>query len=125
MERIRNKTVKVSPRSITVKGENGKTCAVVRNVCKFKDMQTSKQMEFFKIVRACGVWGDPDLMENVIFQNGKMYFLHDLRPIEFYEKVFANAPAGWESETRRYNERKAAAENMANHCTVIPCYIEK
>lgn len=125
MERITGKKIKVSAHSITIKGENGKTAGVIRNTCKFKELQAGKQMEFFKAVRLGGVWGDSDLMENVVFKDGKMYFLHDLRPVEFYEKMFANSPEGWESETRRYNERKAAAENMAKHCTVIPCYIEK
>lgn len=123
MERITGKKIKVSAHSITIKGESGKTAGVIRDIRKFKDLRPSEQMDFKKAISP--VWGKCGLLENVVFKDGKMYFLHDLRPVEFYEKMFASNPEGWESETRRYNERKAAAENMAKHCTVIPCYIEK
>lgn len=123
MEKIIGKTIKISPRSITIKGENGKTCGVIRNTSKFQGLQANEQMKYWKILRESGIWGDTELMENVIFHDGKMYYLNNLRPLEFYEKYFASSPEDWESETRRYNKRKTVAENMGKHC--IPCYIEK
>lgn len=122
MERIKNQRVKISPRSITIKTEDGKTAGVVRNTCKFKELQINKQMEFFKILKASGIWGS-GFMDGVVFHDGKLYYLHNLKPLEVYERYFASDPAAWEEETRRYNERKAAAEKMTQYCTVIPCYI--
>ena len=108
MERITGKKIKVSAHSITIKGESGKTAGVIRNTCKFKELQAGKQMEFFKAVRLGGVWGDSDLMENVVFKDGKMYFLHDLRPVEFYEKMFAsNCP------------QKSCGTNCSKFCNSI------
>lgn len=123
MERIIGKEIKVSAHSITIRDENGKTRGVIRDIRKFRDLRPREQMDYKKAISP--VWGKSDLLENVVFHDGEMYFLHNLRPVEFYEKMFANNPEGWESETRKYNERKAAAENMAKNCTVIPCYIIK
>lgn len=122
IENIAGKRIKVSQHSITVKDENGKTAGVVRDTCWFQDLQSNKQIDFWKILRESGVWC-ADLIGNVVFCDGKMYYLHDLRPLENYERIFGDNPAGWETETKRYNERKAVAENMSRYCMVIPCYI--
>lgn len=36
------KNVKISRGSITIKGDNGKTCGVVRNIRRFHNIQTNK-----------------------------------------------------------------------------------
>ena len=52
---IQGKDVILSKGSITVKDDNNKTCGVVRNLRKFKDIQANKQFTLRKQLN--GVWG--------------------------------------------------------------------
>lgn len=38
----KGKKVKISRNSITIKGDNGKTCGVIRNIISVKDVQPNK-----------------------------------------------------------------------------------
>lgn len=119
---IANKRVKVSSHSITVKNDDDKICGVVRDVKPYKELRTAEQMDYFKKLKECGIWGDSEFMKYFIICDGKPYYLHNLRPVETYEKMFKGVE-GWESEERRYNTRMQAAEKMATMATVIPCYV--
>lgn len=48
IEQIEGKTVKLSARSITVIGDNGKTCGIVRNVSRFEDMPARERYDFWR-----------------------------------------------------------------------------
>ncbi len=52
------KEIKIGKTSITIKGENGKTCGVVRDIKKFIDLQANKQIDYFKLLRKSGIWGN-------------------------------------------------------------------
>lgn len=119
---IENKRVKISSHSITVRNDSNKTCGVVNNVKPFKELRTADQMTYFKGLKECGIFGDSDLLKCFVICDGEPYYLHNLKPIEFYEEVFKGRD-GWESEERRYNERKQAAEKVSQIATVIPCYV--
>lgn len=119
---IQNKRVKISSHSITVKDERDKTCGVVRDVKPYRELRPAEQMDYFKKLKECGIWGDSELMQCFIICDGKPYYLHNLRPVETYEKIFKGVE-GWESEERRYNTIMQAAEKMATMATVIPCYV--
>lgn len=121
---IAGKTVKISPRSITVKSENGKTAGVVRDAYGWKSLPNRTTFEYFKKIKEVGIWGT-DLLENLVYCDGEMYFLHDLGALERYEKYFGNNPEQWPNDTKRYNERKEIAEKASAFFTVIPCYIVK
>jgi hypothetical protein len=121
IEELKNQYVKISDRSITCKDENGKTKGIVTNAVKFGKLQPNKQIDYFKQIRAAGLWGNGE-SEKVYIIDGKIYYLFNLKPLEFYEKYFAGKP-GFESETERYNQRKKMAEEAAKIGTVIPCYI--
>ncbi len=123
---INGKHIKIGKTSITVKNpETGKTCGVIRNIRKFVDLQANKQCDYFKQIRASGAWGSgiDGLMDCVIIVDDQLYYLHNLKPIEAYNKYFANAE-GFESEEKRYNERLQIAENMQKYAIVIPCYVD-
>ena len=121
---LKNQRIKISPRSITCRNENGKTCGVVRDVKQFKTARPAEQMKYFKAVRECGIWGNPELSDCLILVDSELYYLYNLRPIETYEH-FMMGREGFESDTAAYNRRKSAAEKIAEVATVIPCYIEK
>lgn len=123
---IKDKHVKIGKTSITVKNlETGKTCGVVRDVCKFKDLQPNRQTDYFKKLRAAGVWGSriDGFLDCVIVVDNQLYYLHNLNPINTYNKCF-DGREGFEGEKSRYDERVRIAENMEQISTVIPCYVD-
>lgn len=123
IEDLKNQMVKISPRSITCKGENGKTKGIVNGVENFKNLRPNIQAEYFGKIKSAGLWGDGE-SKNIYYQNGKLYYLYDLKQMEMYEKYFIGKP-GYEMETENYNRKKQIAENAMKIATVIPCYILK
>lgn len=120
---IENKKVKINSHSITVKNDDGKTCGIVMNVKPFKELRPADQIEYYKVLREIGIFGNPDLLKCFVIYDSEPYYLHNLRPLETYERLF-KGKEGWESEERRYNERKQVAEKVEAIATVIPCYVE-
>lgn len=81
------KKVKISKNSITVKNNNGKTCGVVRDVWKFKDIQPNKQIDYFHMLQKVGAWGNKNFDINTcIVKDGKMYVFRNMQTIQFHEK---------------------------------------
>lgn len=119
---IHNKKVKISPHSITVKNDDDKTCGVVRDVKPFKELRPAEGVKYWRKLRECGIFGNSDLLKCFVICDGHPYYLHDLTSLETYERLFKGME-GWESEERRYNERKQAAERISEIATVIPCYV--
>lgn len=122
IEEIKNKRVKINSHSITVKNDDDKTCGVVRDVKPFKELRPADSMKYHKALREFGIFGDSDLLKCFVICDGEPYYLHNLKPLETYERLFKGKD-GWENEERRYNERKQAAEKVAAIATVIPCYV--
>ena len=123
---LENKHIKIGKTSITViNTENNKTCGVVRNICKFKDLQANKQINYSRALRSAGLWGCgiDGIIDAVIISENQLYYLHNLKPIETYNKLFKGVD-GWESEQKRAEERQTIAENMKQFSTVINCYID-
>lgn len=119
---IENKRVKISPHSITVKDEYDKTCGVVKNIRPFQDLRPADGMKYFHKLRDIGIFGNSGLLKFFVISDGDLYYLHNLKPLETYEKLFKGKD-GFENEERRYNERKQIAEKVAEIATVIPCYV--
>lgn len=123
---LENKHIKIGRTSITViNTETDKTCGVVRNIRIFRDLAVNKQMEYFKPLRSAGLWGCgiDGIIDAVIISENQLYYLHNLKPIETYNKLFKGVD-GWESERKRAEERQTIAENMKQFATVINCYID-
>ena len=123
---LENKHIKIGKTSITViNTETDKTCGVVRNICKFKDLQANKQINYSRALRSAGLWGCgiDGIIDAVIISENQLYYLHNLKPIETYNKLFKGVE-GWESEQKRAEERQTIAENMKQFSTVINCYID-
>lgn len=121
IEELRNRQIKLSPHSITVK-ENDKTCGVVRGVQKFLDLRPNIQMNYSKILRDSGIWGNKErLIDNVYYCDGKLYYFYNLKKDEDYKRYFS-AP-GWDTEHKNYDERQSIAKR-AEECgiIVIPAY---
>lgn len=118
---IAHERIKLSPHSITVKNDSNKTIGVVRGITKFKDLRISESQKYFHKLREAGVWGV--LTENVIFCDGKMYYLHNLQADENYMKYFAADKEFFKQEFENYEVRQQLKRNMEKICTVIDCYI--
>lgn len=123
---LENKHIKIGKTSITVKNpETGKTGGVVRNICKFRDLQPNRQIDYFGAIRRAGAWGSriDGIIDCVIISDNQLYYLHNLKPIEVYNKYFANCE-GFENDRKIFEERLQIAENMKQIATVIPCYVD-
>ncbi len=125
---LENQRVKIGKTSITVKNaETGKTCGVVKNICKFKDLQPNKMINYYMKIREAGLWGcDIDgMIDCAVIVDNELYYLHNLSPIETYQKYFADDPNGlYVYEKKGYEKRLEIAENMRRYATVIPCYVD-
>ena len=122
IEDIKNKHIKISANSITVYDDRGKTCGIVKNVCSFTKSQPNEAQKYFHSLRDAGIWGDSEFIKYAVICDNKLYYLHNLRPIEAYKQYFENTP-GFESEIKRYNQRIKVAENIEGVAVVIPCYV--
>ena len=119
---IAHERIKLSPRSITVKNTENKTIGVVRGITKFKDLRVSESMKYLPMLRKCGVWGS-GYIDNVIFCDGKMYYLHNLRKDENYYKYFAADKETFKTDFNDYELRQHIKQEMKDVCTVIDCYM--
>ena len=118
---ITNKHIKIGKTSITVVNEEtGKTCGLVRNVFKWKELQPRRKMEFAKQVRPAFVSNIDGILDAVIVDGNDLYYLNDLKPYEFYEKHYKD-----ESDIKYLAKRDAIIEAMKEHATIIDCYIDK
>lgn len=122
---LENKHIKIGKTSITVfNRETGKTCGVVRNVCKFMNLQENRKGDYFKQLRDAGAWGSglDGIIDSVIIADGQLYYLHNIKTIEDYNRYFANYD-GFEVEKRHNKQRLEIADKMQQYAKVIPCYI--
>ena len=122
LNELNGKRVKLSPRSITVKDQNGKTAGVVRGVTFFEHLQPNRQVDFFGKIRKAGAW-ENGLISNVAVCDGKLVYFHDTNADGVYQRLFASNPDLWPTETDRYYTRQNVAESMEQIATVIRCHI--
>lgn len=81
------KEIKISKCSITIKSEEGKTCGVIRDIRKFKDIQPNKASGYFHLLRKCGAWGNRNFnIDNCIEKDGKLYVFRNIKGKIFHEK---------------------------------------
>lgn len=130
IEEIRNKRVKISPHSITVKDEYNKTRGIVRNISSYRECRASSRMDVFKTLKNAGIWGckEHEIIKNVVIVDGEIYYLHDLRVIEQLEKIIArfdpdSIDGFFDHDKEIIAIRKQIAEKAAEFLTVIPCYV--
>ena len=113
------KNIKIGKTSITIKSENGKTCGVVRDIQKFKDIQPNKQIEYFRILKNVGAWGNKNFdINNCIIKDGKMYVFRNMKSKLWHEKY------GYFSEKEIWNEEEQDTiynSFKANGIDVIEC----
>lgn len=99
------KYVKISKCSITIKSEEGKTCGVIRDIRKFKDIQPNRALGYFHLLRKCGAWENKNFnVDNCIERYGKLYAFRNMKSKKFHEKY------GYFSEEEIRNE--AEQENI-------------
>lgn len=122
---INNKKVKIGVTSITVKDDNDKTCGVVRNISRFKDLSPRMAQPLWKKLRECGLWGTK-YMENVVVCDGQLCYLHNLKADKFYHdiKEILTDCEMLEDETKRFDYRQDVKNRAeANGIKVMSCYL--
>lgn len=111
---IKNQYVRLSKGSITVKDENGKTKGLVRGLTRFLDLQTNKRIDYFKLLRNSGVWGNKKIdMDNCYILDGAVYLIRNMNSYKYYT----------EEEKEKYDTMYQNIENYG--VIVIPCYFVK
>ena len=120
IEELKGKRVKISPRSITCKDDNEKTCGVVRDVVSFLNLAPRYQCELSKKFNRHKLdWS------NIYVRNNKeMFYLLNLRTIEFYER-YIKGKEGFAEEECKYCKMIESAKYAETVMNVIPCYIIK
>lgn len=123
MQQLEGKTIKISARSITIK-EDGKTAGVIRNVCKFLDLQPRDLFEYSGKLRKSGMIRNSIIEKNLYIIDGKIYYINDLNWFAHYDKYIAAHAEAFPSDTKHYNERKKAVEEATANSliTVINGY---
>lgn len=66
IEEIRNKRVKISPHSITVKDEYNKTRGIVRNIFPYTECRPAQRMDFFKTLKIENIYSTKYIYKNLI-----------------------------------------------------------
>ena len=103
IEDIDGKHVKASANTITVKGDNGKTCGLVR-AARLDELQFNKQIQFLhclpKNIR----------QKDVYIVGNSMYFLFNLRTYDYL----------YDDEKKAYEEK---ADSFSKIGTVIKCFV--
>lgn len=108
---IINEYVKPSKGSITVKDENGKTKGIVRGIARFKDLQSNKQIDYSKLLRNSGIWGNKKIdLNNCYIVDNAVYLIRNMNGY----KYFSN------EEKQIYDTMYARIKSFG--ITVIPCY---
>lgn len=82
----RGRKVKISRGSITVKGDNGKTCGVVRNIISLYNIQPNRQFRFYDELRHKGLNSMKIGLDNIIIKDDTLYFFRNISRKLFYEK---------------------------------------
>lgn len=122
---INNKKVKIGVTSITVKDDNDKTCGVVRNISRFKDLSLRMAQPLWKKLRECGLWGTK-YMENVVIDGEELYYLHNLKADQFYhdiKKILADREMLADETKRFYRLQDIKNRAESNGIKVISCYL--
>lgn len=120
IEALKGQRVKICPRSITCKDVEDKTCGVVNNVVSFLNLAPRFQCDLSKKFNRHKLdW------KNIYVRNNKeMFYLLNLRTIEFYEK-YINGKEGFTTEENQYIKMIESAKEAEKSMKVIPCYIIK
>ena len=70
--------IKIGKTSITIKGDNGKTCGIVKGISRLADVRPNKQVEYFRQLKQCGAWGRPHGGEYIVCDS-VLYVFRDIR----------------------------------------------
>lgn len=118
IEALKGKRVKICPRSITCKDDNDKTCGVVTNVVSFLNLAPRYQCELSRKFNRQNL----DWKQIYVRNNKELFYLLNLRKIEFYER-YIKGKEGFADEENKYDKMIACAKEAEKTMMVIPCYI--
>lgn len=117
---LNGRNIRISKNSITCKGDNGKTCGVVRNTTLFGDLQPNKRLNYFRKLRQHNIWGSKfvDCNKEVVIKDNEMYIFHNIHSRLFYEKYGFIAEGEKEKQEEKENffsELKEAGVNVVEY----------
>lgn len=113
----KNKKIKISKNSITIKSEDGKTAGVVKNIITLYDMQANKQMQFYRELKKIGCSNIISIKDIIVIEN-KMYVIRNIK-----SKLFNEAHGYFSEEEQKKAEEKEAAYTRCKEAgiEVIEC----
>lgn len=115
---LNGRAVKISAGSITVKNDStGKTCGVVRGVCRLDNLPPSRGWEHEGKLRAAGVPGEW-LYHRTVVDGDRSYLFYDTRLEELYKATGADVLA---EDYKRHHEILRRVEALG--IEVIRCHI--
>lgn len=118
---IKNRKIKLSIHSITVKDDNGKTIGVVKNLTPWSELRTSEQIKYFRWLSEQGLF-KPEYLKRLIMCDGSLYYLYDLNNLKMYERYFCGKE-GFEREQANYEQYKEKVQKIAEIANVVSCYM--
>lgn len=78
--------VRICNSSITIKGDDGKTCGVVTNATSVLNMQPNKQFDCCNKLRKLGLPHTPDVVKHIVIKDNDMYMFRNIESKLFHEK---------------------------------------
>lgn len=115
------KNIKVGKTSITIKGDNGKTCGVVRDIQTLANMQLNMEIEYARLFKKWGLCDNRAFKRNwIIVKDGKIYALRNIKTDQNYIKY------GYFSEYEKQGaeeREKVYATLKAHGVEIIECVL--
>lgn len=122
---IENKNVKIGATSLSVKDDKGKFLGIVRDAIRWKELSPRTTQALWKKLRESGLWGT-EWVNNVVFYDGELYYLHDLGADQHYFKLkeILDDCEFLENDTKRFNNRQDIKNRAeSNGIKVMSCYL--
>lgn len=86
-DKLQGKTLSLSANTVTIKGENGKTQGMVRNISRVSTSSPQDQMMLHSFSKASGVDVRHFGTENIYKSDGKIYIFNNTKADHIYVKL--------------------------------------
>lgn len=107
---LEGRCAKISPRSITVKSESGKTAGVI-HAEQLKSLPPRRLFEYSKNPGVTAI-RNSGKFENVYIVDDALYYLHDVTKDEFYADYVKRFPRLHEDSDRYFSERDVLLKSV-------------
>ncbi len=118
LHEIEGKNIKLSANTITVKDDAGKTRGLIRGITRFKEARPNVQMQFFKVLRASGLW-EAGKSDSVYIDGKELVYIENKRTSDHYNNT--RMQESFPEEWGKYKDLMEAVK--ASGIKVYHCYL--